>query len=157
MWCLLDLSSQSGSGVIQNSVAYMKWSAPSKDHIIWYQSFRSCYRFYPIQFLFFFLCHLCLRFLFASCFVLIYILFCSCLRSCLRPCCVLVCVLLRSCLHSCLRSCLCSCFHSCLYFYSCSSSRFFQIMCQKKSIWILFQILFGDIWLTGKFRGFRVL
>ena len=40
-----DLSSFTGSGVIQISVACIKWSAPSQDHIIWYQSFGSWYRF----------------------------------------------------------------------------------------------------------------
>ena len=70
-----DLSSFTGSGVIQNFVTCIKRSAPSKDHIIWYQSFDSCYRFYPIQFLFFFLFHLCLNFVFASCFIFVYILF----------------------------------------------------------------------------------
>jgi len=42
------------SGIIQNSVTCIKRYIPSKDHIIWYQSFGSCYRFYPIQFLFLF-------------------------------------------------------------------------------------------------------
>ena len=69
----LDLSSFTGSGVIQNSVTCIKQSAPNKDHIIWYQSFDSCYRFYPIHF--FLLCNLCLSFLFASYFVLVTFLF----------------------------------------------------------------------------------
>ena len=29
-----DLSSFTGSGIIQNSITYIKWSAPSKDHIM---------------------------------------------------------------------------------------------------------------------------
>ena len=32
-----------------DSVTYTKWSAPNKDHLIWYQSFGSWYRFYPIR------------------------------------------------------------------------------------------------------------
>jgi len=71
-----DLSFLSGSGVIQNNVICIKRSTPSKDHIIWYQSFSSCYRFYPIRFFFLFV--ICLRFV--SCSVI----------------CVFVCVLLHS-------------------------------------------------------------
>ena len=77
----LDLSSLSGSGVIQNFVTCIKRSAPSKDHIIGYQSFSSCYRFYPIQFLFFFRFVICLRFVFCS---VICVLVCVLLYSCLR-------------------------------------------------------------------------
>jgi len=95
-------------------VTCIQRSTPSKDHIIWYQSFNSCYKFYPIQFLFFFLFLICLRFVF--CFVICVLVH------------ILVCVLLRS--------CLCSCFHSC--------SCFFQILCQKlcfKFYWGQFGLL----------------
>ena len=71
-----DLSSLFGSGVIQNSIACIKRSAPNQVHIIWYQSFGSWYRFYPILFFFFVIC-------LGSCFVLVLLfafLFCSCLH-----------------------------------------------------------------------------
>ena len=73
-----DLSSFAGSGIIQNSLTCIKWSAPSKVHIIRYQSFDSWYRFYPIQFFFFVIC---LGFVFCSCSV-ICVLLCSSLCSC---------------------------------------------------------------------------
>ena len=81
-----DLSSLPGSGFIQNSVTCIKQSAPSKDHIIQYQSFGSCYRFYPIQFLFFSLCkfsqvHVLFCYL-RSCLCLVVFLLCSCSCSC---------------------------------------------------------------------------
>jgi len=75
-----DLSSFTGSGVIQISVACIKWSAPSQVHIIWYQSFSSWYRFYPILLFFFVICP-------GLCFVLV-LLFVFLFVSC----CVLVCV-----------------------------------------------------------------
>ena len=81
-----DLSSLSGGGVIQNFVTYIKRSAPSKDHIMWYQSFGSCYRFYPIQFLFFSFV-ICVS---VSCLRLVCILVAFLFASC----CVLVCVLI---------------------------------------------------------------
>ena len=93
LWCscLSPNSSSCSTWCHPNSVICIKRSTPSKDHIIWYQSFGSCYRFYPIQF--FFLCNLCLSFvlrlvpfLFASCLCLDAFLFTSC--------CVLVCVLI---------------------------------------------------------------
>jgi len=61
-----------------NYVTYIKRSTPSKDHIIRYNSFGSCYRLYPIQFLFLFLFVICLRFMFCS---VIYVLVCILLRS----------------------------------------------------------------------------
>ena len=76
-----DLSSFTGSGIIQNSITCIKRSAPSKDHFIWYQSFVSWYRFYPIQLFFFVICPgscfvlvLLFAFLFASCCVLVLVL-----------------------------------------------------------------------------------
>jgi len=88
-----DLSSFTGSGVIQTSVACIKQSTPTQVHIIWYQSFGSWYRFYPILSYFFF--------------------FVICLGSCFCPCsviCVLVYILFRFCLRLVfcyLRSCSC--------------------------------------------------
>ena len=72
-----------------NSVTCIKRSALCKNYIIWYQSFDSCYRFYPIQFfslrnlsqvhvLFCYLCygfHL-VAFLFPSYCILVCILIC---------------------------------------------------------------------------------
>ena len=124
-----NLSSLSGSGVIQNSVTYIKWSAPNKDHIIRYQSFGSCYRFYPIQFLFFSFCNLSQ----------VHVLFCylhSCLRSCLHSSLCLVAFLFAS-YYVLVCVLLCSYFCSC----SCSCSCFFQILCRRNYFWILFQIL----------------
>ena len=89
-----DLSFFSRSGVIQKSIACIKRSTSSQDHIIWNQSFDSWYRFYPIQF--FFLCNLSqVRVLFLFCY----------LHSCLR----LVVFLFVFLLHSC----------PCSYSYSC--------------------------------------
>ena len=60
----------------KNSVACIKRSAPSQVHIIWYQSFGSWYRFYPIlSYPIFFLCNLS-RFVFLSLFC--YLRSCSC-------------------------------------------------------------------------------
>ena len=76
-----------------NFVTCIKRSTPSQDYIIWYQSFGSWYRFYPILSYFFFFV-ICLGSFFCSCSVicvLVYILF----RFCLR----LVFCYLRSCLH----------------------------------------------------------
>ena len=91
-----DLSFFTGSGVIQISVACIKRSAPSQDHIIWYQSFGSWYRFYPILFFFFVICP-------GSYFVLV-LLFVFLFASC----CILVCVFVSFLFLS--RFCSCSCF-----------------------------------------------
>ena len=102
-----DISSLTRSRVIPNSVTCIKRSTPSKDHIIWYQSFDSCYRFYPIQ-LFFFV--ICLRFVFC-CYL------CSCSCSCL-------------CLVAFLFALLFVFLFSFLFLLR-SCSFFFQILCQK--------------------------
>jgi len=84
-----DLSSFTESGVIQISVACIKRSAPSQDHIIWYQSFGSWYRFYIILLFFFLICP-------GSCFVLVLLfvfLFVSLFHSCSCSCHVFVLVL----------------------------------------------------------------
>ena len=65
----------------KTSVACIKRSAPTQFHIIWYKSFSSWYKFYPIL-LFFFVIYL------GSCLVLV-LLFAFLFRSCF----VLVCVL----------------------------------------------------------------
>jgi len=76
-----NLSSFTRSGVIQTSVAYIKRFAPTQVHIIWYQSFGSWYRVYPIQIFFFVFCPGCVfvlvllfSFLFTSCFILVCVL-----------------------------------------------------------------------------------
>ena len=115
-----DLSSFTGSGVIQNFVACIKRSTPSQVHIIWYQSFGSWYRFYPILFFFFLICP-------SSCFVLV-MLFAFLFVSCF----VLVCVLFRSCLHLVwvlLHSGFCSCS---VIFVLVLVSCVFQTLCKKK-------------------------
>ena len=66
-----DLSSFTGSGVIQTSVACIKRSAPTQVHIIWYQSFGSWYRFYPIlSYPIFFFFVICLGLCFCPCSVI---------------------------------------------------------------------------------------
>jgi len=106
-----DLSSFTGSGVIQISIACIKRSAPRQDHIIWYQSFGSWYRFYLILFFFFVICLvlvLLFAFLFASCFVLVWVLLCSGFLSLfcyLFSCLCLVVFLFVSLFHSCSCSC----------------------------------------------------
>ena len=59
-----DLSSFTGSGIIQKTLLPVSSDTPRKVHIIWYQSFDSWYRFYPILLFFFVICP-------GSCFVLV--------------------------------------------------------------------------------------
>ena len=144
-----DLSFISRSGIIQFHDLYQA-IRPNKDHIIWYQSFGSWYMFYPFLFFFFVICRgsffvlvLLFAFLLASCFVLIYILFHSCLRL------VVFCFLFLFCY---LRSCSCSC-HA-LVLVSCV----FQTLCQKKIClnFVLDSItnsVWGQFGLLEEFRG----
>ena len=108
-----DISSFIGSGVIQNSVACIEWSAPTQVHIIWYQSFGSWYRFYPILLFFSFFGNLSM---FRSCLRLVAFLFVSLFRSC-------------SCLFLSRFFCSCSCFLCLVSFRLCVK--------KKEFVWVL--------------------
>ena len=135
-----DLSSPSRNSVIQNSITCIKRSAPSKDHIIWYQGFDSCYRFYPIQFCFLFI--ICLRFVFYS---LICVLVCILLHFCLH----LVVFLFTSCLCPCFCFCLCSCYILVIVLVLVS----FRFYVKKKMFEFYYKFCLGTIWVTARSLG----